>query len=243
MDREKRSLLVVDSSATYLFYMAMLLKKMDYTVRTATTAEHALQSLIDPLPSLVITATSFPGMSGMDMLQQMKNNPKLKSIPVIIHTSGINAAAREACMAAGCAAFFKKPADPDTLYRAIQSATESIPRQNIRIEVSLNVEIVSKTMGRESSRKEIVTTLSEGGLYISTLTPEPVDAVLPLKLNLRNKEIRATVVVLYSSVKIGGPHKVPGMGVRFVNINPDDRTLVHDFIQEQVTKDLALPSK
>jgi CheY-like chemotaxis protein len=243
MDREKRSLLVVDGSATYLFYMAMLLKKLDYTVRTAATVEQALKALTDPLPSLVITDTSLPGPRGMGVLQLMKKNPMLKNIPVIIHTSETDDAAREACVAAGCAAFFKKPADPDSLYRAMQTATEATPRQNIRIEVSLPVEVGSSAASGRTSRKELITTLSEGGLYIKTLTPEPVSAVLPLTLTIRNREIKTAAVVLYSSVKIGGPHKVPGMGLKFVSINQEDKALVHDFIQEQITKDLALPEK
>ena len=35
MDREKHSLLIIDRSASHLFYMAMLLKRLEYIVRTA----------------------------------------------------------------------------------------------------------------------------------------------------------------------------------------------------------------
>jgi len=241
MNREKRSLLVVDSSATYLFYMAMLLKKLEYRVLTATTAEDALLILTDPLPSLVIIDASLPKMSGMDMLKLMKKNPRLKHIPAIIHTAELDSTVKEACMFMGCTAYFRKPADPDALYRAIQAATEAIPRQNIRIEVSLNVEVGNRAVFGNVLRSETVTTLSEGGLYIKTLTPEPVNTVIPLKLFIRNKEIRVTAIVLYSSEKIGGPHKVPGMGMKFVSISPEDKAIVHDFIQEQIMKDVAMP--
>ena len=71
MDREKRALLVVDGSATYSFYLTMLLKKLEYTVRSSSTAEGALQMLADSLPALVITDTSLSKMSGVDMLKQM----------------------------------------------------------------------------------------------------------------------------------------------------------------------------
>jgi CheY-like chemotaxis protein len=177
MDREKRSLLVVDSSATYLFYMTMLLKKLDYTVRTSTSAEDALKQLAgpDPLPALVITDTALPNMNGIDMIRQIRKNPALKSIPVIIHTSETESAAKEACKLMECSDYFRKPADPDSLYRALQTATETLPRQNIRIDLSLDVEVGDKTAG--DVRREIVTTLSEGGLYIQSLSPEPLHTI------------------------------------------------------------------
>jgi CheY-like chemotaxis protein len=242
MDREKRSLLIVDSSATYLFYMTMLLKKFEYTVLTSTSAEDALKLLSGPdsLPAIVITDTSLSNMSGIDMIRQMRKNPQMKSIPVIIHTSEKESAAKEACMLVGCSAYFRKPADPDSLYCAIQQATEALPRQSIRIDLSLDVDVGDKTAG--GVRREIVTTLSEGGLYIQSLAPEPVHAVVPLKLFIRNRELKLTAVVLYSSIKIGGRHKVPGMGMKFLNISPEDKVFLHDFIQEQITKGLALPN-
>jgi CheY-like chemotaxis protein len=243
MDRKKRSLLLVDGSATYLFYMTMLLKKLEYAVLTSTSAEDALKQLTGPesLPELVITDTTLPNMSGIEMISQMRKNPKLKSLPVIIHSSETESAAKEACKLVDCTAYFRKPADPDSLYQALQTATEATPRQNIRIELSLDVE-VGKSVSRGASRRETVTTLSEGGLYIQSLTPEPVHAVVPLKLFIRNRELKVTAVVLYSSVKIGGRHKVPGMGMKFLNISPEDKVFLHDFIQEQITKGLALPN-
>ncbi|HUL00773.1 MAG TPA: response regulator [Nitrospirota bacterium] len=243
MDREIRSLLVVDSSATYSFYMTMLLKKLEYTVRSTTTAEGALQMLAASLPALVITDISLPKMSGIDMLKQMRQNPALKSIPVIIHSADSDVRIKETCISVGCTAYFRKPADPDALYRAIQAATEAIPRQNIRIDVSLNVEVGNPTVSSVAVRGETVTTLSEGGLFIKTLTPEPVNTIIPLKLFIHNREIRVTAIVLYSLAKTGVQQKESGMGMRFTNIMPQDKEFIHKYIQEQITQNLSLPSR
>jgi CheY-like chemotaxis protein len=239
MDREQRSLLVVDGSASYLFYMAMVLKKLEYAVKTATTAEDALQSMKGSPPSLVITDTVLPYMSGVNLLKAMKQNTQLKAIPVIMHTLQNDSGVREACGLAGCAGYFIKPADPDVLYRSIQAATESMPRQTIRIDTSLKVFVGDSAGSAGAVRREEVTTISDGGLYIKSLIPEPVNAVLPLTIVIRAREIRAKAVVLYSSVKIGGPHKVPGMGMRFVSISEEDKAFIANFIKEQITKGLA----
>ncbi len=243
MSREKRSLLVVDSSASFVFYMTMLLKKLDYTVRTATTAEDALHIITDSAPALVITDTVLPHMSGVDLLKKIKKSAGLRFIPVIMHTASIDPAVKETCTLAGCAGYFIKPVEADALYRAIQAATEATPRKNIRIETSLKVQIGDGFAPGGTIRMEEVTTISEGGLYIKTLVPEPVNTVLSLTLFLRNRQIRAKAVVLYSSAKEGGQHKVPGMGMKFAGISPDDRDLIREFIKEQITKDLALGNR
>lgn len=240
MDRENRTLLVVDRSATHLFYMGTVLRRLEYTVRSAKSAEDALKSMAEALPALVITDTALPAMNGIDLLKRMKQDQQLKAVPVIVHSSNDGPGMKEQCMAAGCTAYFKKPADIETLYKAIQAALESAPRQTIRIGTSLRVEVGDGTAPGGDVRQEYATALSEGGLYIKSLIPEPVNMVIPLKLFINDRVIKATAVVLYSSTKIGGRHKEPGMGMKFVTISAEDRAFVRDYIKEQISKGLSL---
>ena len=64
MDREIRSILLVDSSASLLFYLAMLLKRLEYKVMTARSAEDALRMMEEHLPSIVLTEIMLPGCVG-----------------------------------------------------------------------------------------------------------------------------------------------------------------------------------
>ncbi len=242
MHGKKHMLLIVDSSATYLFYMGMLLKRLEYAVHSVTTAEQALQSMDGILPSLVITETDLPSMNGVDLLIKMKQNQRLQAIPVIIHTSSDDPDMRKMCMVVGCAGYIKKPCDPETLYKTIQAATEFTPRQNIRIDTSLRVEVSDETVRGKAVRTEEVTALSEGGLYIKTIIPAPVHTMLSLKIFIRDREIRTTASVQYSSAKTGGQHKVPGMGMKFVNIRPEDQAFVREFIRERIENGLPLGS-
>jgi hypothetical protein len=89
-------------------------------------------------------------------------------------------------------------------------------------------------------RQEYATALSEAGLYNKSLKHEPVNMVIPLNLYLGDRVIKATAVVLYSSTKIGGRHKEPGMGMKFVTISTEDRAFVRDYIKEQISKGLSL---
>ncbi|HUJ19417.1 MAG TPA: response regulator [Nitrospirota bacterium] len=237
MEREKRSILVVDSSASSIFYVSMLLRELRYAVRSVRTGEDALSAIASSAPAVVITDAVLPTMSGVELLKQIKNNLSLRFIPVIITTADTSTASKEACTKAGCAAYFMKPVDPEALYRAIQSATEATPRQKIRINTALKARIGPGEAGGKT-RIEEVTSLSEGGLYLSTSAPAPVNDLVPLTLLLRNHEIEATGVVLYSSAQAGGLHAVPGMGMKFTKISAEDVNLIRDFIRAEVMRDL-----
>jgi CheY-like chemotaxis protein len=243
MSREKRLILLVDGSTSDLFYMGMMLIRLEYMVINATTAEDALHKMTDLLPSLVLMDTALPAMSGVNLLKQMKQDSRLAAIPVIIHTSDPDPTLKETCLAAGCEDFFIKPADPDVLYPAIQAATESVPRKNIRIETYLKVDFGDWAIPGGIMKTEYATNLSEKGLYIKTSTPEAVNTFIPLKIFIQNREIKAKAKVVYSSPKRDGQSQEPGMGMLFVNISPEDRAFVRTFINDQITNNLSLPKR
>jgi CheY-like chemotaxis protein len=238
MEPEKRTILIVDSSASSIFYMASLLRELRYAVTSISSGEDALDIIARSAPTAVITDTVLPKMSGLKLLEQIKNNKSLRFIPVMINTADTSTAVREACTQAGCAGYFTKPADPEALYRAIQSASETTPRKHIRINTALKALIDARpAVGGKTGMQE-VTSLSEGGLYVRTVAPMKVNALVPLTLILGDHEIQTTAVVLYSSEKIGGLHEVPGMGLKFTNISEDDLNVIRDFIRASVIRDL-----
>lgn len=239
MDREIRTILLVDSSASLLFYLGLLLKRLEYKVETARNAEDALLMLGESPPSIVITEISLPKMSGINLLKCMKDKPQWKSIPVVVLTSEIDPGIRDTCMRLGCNAYLGKPVEPDALYRTLQAVSESLPRKNIRLATSLKVIVGDGTVIGGATRTEYVTALSEGGLYVRTLYPLPQNALTPVRLYLPDREITAKAVVLYSFILAGGPFKEPGMGMKFVEISEADRGAIKGFIKDQLTKDIA----
>jgi CheY-like chemotaxis protein len=236
MNRETRSILLVDDSASILFYLGMLLKRLEYRVATAQSAEDALRAMDGFLPSIVVTETSLPGMSGTDLLKRIKNSPRMKTVPVVMLTSRSDPGLKNICEGLGCAGFLYKPVEPDMLYRRLQAVSESIPRANIRLATSLNVTV---TEGTGASQAGIATEISEGGLFIRALDPRPKDATLRVRIALPQKEIDAKAVVLYSSTAAAGPLKEPGMGMKFVEIADADRQEIRRFIKEKLVGDIA----
>jgi CheY-like chemotaxis protein len=239
--RELRTILLVDSSASIIFYLAMLLRRLEYKVVTARSCEDALRMMEDKVPSIVLTEISLPQMSGIQFLKHIKESARLKAVPVVVLTSETDPGTKARCTSMGCAAYLHKPVETDILYRTLQSVSESVPRMNIRLNTSLKVVIGDDSVAGGAKRAEVVTAISEGGLYVRTLYPQPSNTLTPLRIIVGDREIKATAVVLYSYALGEGPFEEPGMGMKFVEISDSDRATIRKFIKEQLTADLAHP--
>jgi CheY-like chemotaxis protein len=234
-DRELRTILLVDGSASVLFYLALLLKRLEYKVVAARSAEEAFRMMEQALPSIVLTELSLPRMSGLQFLKQIKDTPRFKTIPLVVLTAEFDSGTEDACGRLGCSAFLKKPVEPDVLYRTLQSVSESAPRANIRLSTSLKVVVGDNSIIGGSARTEYATAISEGGLFIRTLYPQPRNALTPLRIFIQDREIKAKAAVLYSYSPDAGSSQEPGMGMKFVELSGDDRAFIRAFIKEQLT--------
>ena len=243
MDREVRTILVVDCSTSMQYFLSLLLKRLAYRVVTAGSGEEAIGLMNESLPSVVLTDVALPAMSGIDLLKHIKERPGCKALPVVMLTTEDDPGLKATCMRLGCTAYLHKPVEPDLLYRTIQTASESAPRAYIRLHTSLKVIVGDGSLLGGAARTEYATALSEAGLFVSTRYPQPRNAVTPLKLFLNDREILAKALVLYSSVQGEGPAEESGMGMKFIEIADADRALLRRFIREQLTQTVTDPGQ
>jgi CheY-like chemotaxis protein len=234
-----RTLLIVDNSATTLFYWGMLLKRLEYTVVSKRNAADALKAMEASVPAIILLEAALPGTDGVALLKEIKADPRFKDVPVVMLTSVTDPAVKAACERLGCAAWFPKDVEPDDLYQKVQSLVESTPRQHIRLNTSLKVIVGDGTVAGGSERTEYASAISEGGLYVRTQYPQPQNALTPVRLQLDSGVVRAKAVVLYSYAKHEGPYKEPGMGMKFTEISDAGRRLIRQFIKDQLTRDIA----
>lgn len=239
MDREVRTILVVDCSTSMLFFLGLLLKRFEYRVVTARSGEDALRLMDESLPSVILTDVALPTMSGVALLRQIKERRDCAALPVIMLTTEDDPGIKDTCLKLGCSAYLLKPVEPDLLYRTIQAASESVPRANIRLRTSLKVIVGDGSVLGGAARTEFATALSEGGIFISTPYPQPRNAVTPLRFTINDREVTVKALVLYISDHGEGPFIEPGMGMKFIEISDADRAQVRHFIRGQLTHDIA----
>jgi CheY-like chemotaxis protein len=82
--------------------------------RVARDGEEALEILKrEERPSLILLDLKLPRLSGVDVLMAIRDDPKLKTVPVVVLTSSDEKSDRSACYELGFNAFVRKPIDYD----------------------------------------------------------------------------------------------------------------------------------
>lgn len=72
-----------------------------------------------PLPGIILLDLNLPGTDGRAVLQEIKNNPKLKNIPVVILTTSNADQDIISCYGTGANSYIQKPIDVKELFKAI----------------------------------------------------------------------------------------------------------------------------
>lgn len=109
------SVLVVDDEPACRLAVQDCLASEGMYVQTEGRAEDALRFLEVMRPSAVIIDYGLPGMSGLELLVEIRSMPSLRNIPVIMITAAAEADLRLKVLAAGVDDFLSKPFDPSEL--------------------------------------------------------------------------------------------------------------------------------
>lgn len=242
-ETKKRFILLADGNARDLFSTGMLLQRLEYDVYMSSSAEDAFVILAAGLPALIISDLALPRQSGLDFITQVKAEGRTQGIPIIVHTAVVDPELEARCQAGGCASYLRKPVEPGVLYRAVQHAMESTPRQYIRLKTFLWAFVGGQPSSGGAVSAEFVTALSENGVYVQTLGPRPIKSIQPVSMIINERQINVRAVVLYCYGVGSGPFKEPGMGMKFVEIADADRSFIKDFITEQLTQDITSQRK
>ena len=73
-----------------------------------------------PRPGVILLDLNLPGTDGRDVLAEIKADPALKQIPVIVLTTSSDDRDVEACYKAGASSYIQKPVDLDGFMQAIE---------------------------------------------------------------------------------------------------------------------------
>jgi DNA-binding response OmpR family regulator len=83
-----KTILVVDDNVDTTEITKMILMAKGYEdVRVAHNGQDALAQIAAALPALIILDVMMPDMSGMEVLQQLRENPRTANLPVIMCTA------------------------------------------------------------------------------------------------------------------------------------------------------------
>lgn len=119
--RMTKKILAVDDSKTMREMVSFTLKAAGYEVTEAEDGKDALRVLADGTRfDLIITDLNMPQMDGFDLIDQLRNSPLHKFVPILILTTESDPAKKERGKAAGATGWIVKPFNPDKLVQVVK---------------------------------------------------------------------------------------------------------------------------
>jgi DNA-binding response OmpR family regulator len=117
MDRSKR-VLVIDDEEDLTALIELILSQFGIDVYTAFSGQQGLQCFRDVQPDLVIVDVMLPGMTGWDVIKQLR---KMSAVPVIIHTVLTDGASQKRGRDLGAIDYITKPYLPQVFAARVTS--------------------------------------------------------------------------------------------------------------------------
>lgn len=114
------TILVVDDEEGFCHLMEVLFKRAGYKTLIANNGADGLRIASAEHPDLVILDEMMPGMTGSEVCVQIKSNPELATIPVIMHTAHVKLFDRAHIEAIGADAVLHKPSLPREIMATVE---------------------------------------------------------------------------------------------------------------------------
>jgi chemosensory pili system protein ChpA (sensor histidine kinase/response regulator) len=119
--RRRPKVLVVDDSISIRKYVQRFLDRMGYEVEAAPDGMEALNIMSRIKFDAVITDLEMPVMHGYDLIAEMKRNPALMNIPVIVLTSRAGEKHRQKAIEMGAQDYLVKPFEEQEMLGALKN--------------------------------------------------------------------------------------------------------------------------
>jgi CheY-like chemotaxis protein/HAMP domain-containing protein/GAF domain-containing protein len=116
-----KSVLVVDDDVRNIFALSSVLERRGMRVLTASTGSEAT-SLLEGTPgvSIVLMDIMMPEMDGYQTMHKIRENPRLRRLPIVALTAKAMKGDREKCFEAGASDYLAKPVNTEQLLAALR---------------------------------------------------------------------------------------------------------------------------
>ena len=117
-----KKVLIIDDDSRNIFALTAILKTKGFECIAASGAEEGLQLLMNEANiGIVLLDMMMPDMDGYEAIPIIRNNEKIKHIPVIAVTAQAMVGDKEKCLQAGADNYISKPVDVDALLELLHT--------------------------------------------------------------------------------------------------------------------------
>lgn len=117
--QETFTVLVVDDDPDSLYLLEHILLQYACRVVCQSDGRAALDTALHLQPDLILLDIWLPSLSGLDILKQLRQHPRGRSIPVVAVTALASERDRQLIMQAGCNHYISKPYELEDMENAL----------------------------------------------------------------------------------------------------------------------------
>lgn len=121
------TILLADDDDIIQTVISALLRSVGYTVLLASNGEEAINIAHATPPDLILMDLTMPVLSGWEATTQLKADPGLRDVPVIVFTSFGMGSELYRAFRAGCNGYLPKPIDAVLLFETVKSHLSPSP--------------------------------------------------------------------------------------------------------------------
>lgn len=124
--RRSPVILSVEDRPAALYARDRVLRQRGFTVANATSGKAALDLAERLRPDLILLDVMLPDIDGREVCRQLKANPELQHIPVVLISAAVTGHAQklEGMLWGGADGFVVEPADAETLESTIRKVLQ-----------------------------------------------------------------------------------------------------------------------
>lgn len=120
--------LIVEDNRQNLELVEYLLEEAGMEVRSAADATQARAQLERELPDLVLMDMQLPGIAGLELVGELRRDPRFRALPIVALTAHALRGDRERFLAGGCDGYIPKPIDVTTFAAEVRELMNGFER-------------------------------------------------------------------------------------------------------------------
>ena len=113
-------ILIVDDEPNVIQALSFVLKREGYQVETAEDGVEAIKKLKHWKPCLVFLDIGLPGMDGIEVCKQIKADPELRDIYILVLSAKAQEDDRQKIFSAGANGYMAKPFSPHAVVELLR---------------------------------------------------------------------------------------------------------------------------
>jgi signal transduction histidine kinase/DNA-binding response OmpR family regulator len=162
-----------------------------YRVRSAPDGHTGVQLATELLPDLVVCDVMMPGLSGLELVQQLKNDWRTSHIPVVLLTARHAPEQQVEGVQAGADLYLTKPFNPTFLLESVRTLLANRQRQREHFRRELSLDLATVAPGPDQKFLADLTAVVEANLTKTDLSVDEVASLLGLSRMQLYRKVKA----------------------------------------------------